>query len=809
MKSHARVVIIGGGSLGVNLMYSLTKEGWTDIVLIEKGELTSGSTWHAAGLCSNFIGNMTIAKLHEESIRLYNEELPEKTGLPSSFHKTGSLRIGFTKLEEDWFRNLESRAKNIGCEFNFVSKAEAQALNPFMNFDKARVIVSTPNDGHVDPTSVVMPMAQLAKAAGAEINRFTQVTDINQLPSGEWEVVTDKGTITAEHVVNAGGCFAPEVGAMVGVKVPLINLEHQYLITDDHPELANLDFELPVCRDSYTDSYIRQEGKGLLIGPYETFGSKPWALDGMDWSFDRELFAGDLERLMPFLERCTDVMPIFADVGVKTVINGPITHTPDDNMLVGPQAGLRNFWNLHGASIGIAQGGGIGKYMAQWMVHGQTEINMAPLDSRRFGPWADKNYCITKAIESYETMYTAVGANENRPHGRPLRTSPLYAAFAEKGAVHGLVQGYEKPLWFKTPEVPAETLSWARNESHDAVALECQRTMASAGVCDISGSAKYEVTGKDATAFLDSLSCNKLPAKDGRLSLTLFHGVNGGIMCEFSITRISAEHYYLISAIGSEHKDLHYMQSHADGFEVEIKNVTEDIGAILLTGPKSREILQHMTEEDLSHKAFPWLTAQAVQLDSAMIRAIRVSYVGELGYELHMPVYQLMSIYESILRVSEENNIDLAHFGGHAMNSMRMEKAYRAYGHEFTEEMSAYEAGMERFLDTSRDFIGAENIREREANGKSMQLVYLAFDDDVECEAFGNEAVYQGDKLVGLTTGGAFGHRVGYSVAFAYLDKEVIVEQGTKFTVLTSLGERKAHAEMDAVYDAKNEKLRA
>ena len=809
MKSHARVVIIGGGSLGVNLMYSLTKEGWTDIALIEKGELTSGSTWHAAGLCSNFIGNMTIAKLHEESIRLYNEELPEKTGLPSSFHKTGSLRVGFTKLEEDWFRNLESRAKNIGCEFNFVSKAEAQEMNPFMNFDNARIIVSTPNDGHVDPTSVVMPLAQLSKAAGAEINRFTQVTGINKLPSGEWEVVTNKGTITAEHVVNAGGCFAPEVGAMVGVHVPLVNLEHQYLITDDHPELAKLDFELPVCRDSYTDSYIRQEGKGLLIGPYETYGSKPWALDGMDWSFDRELFAGDLERLMPFLERCTDVMPIFADVGVKTVINGPITHTPDDNMLVGPQAGLKNFWNLHGASIGIAQGGGIGKYMAQWMVHGQTEINMAPLDSRRFGPWADKNYCITKAIESYETMYVAPGANENRPHGRPLRTSPLYAAFADKGAVHGLVQGYEKPLWFKTPEVPTETMSWARNESHDAVALECKRTMESAGVCDISGAAKYEVTGKDATAFLDHISCNKLPAKDGRLSLTLFHGENGGIMCEFSITRISSEHFYLISAIGSEHKDLHYMQGHADGFDVEIKNVTEDIGALLITGPKSREILQFMTEDDLSHKAFPWLTAQAVQLDSATVRAIRVSYVGELGYELHMPVYQLMSIYESIVRVSKENDIDLAHFGGLSMNSMRMEKAYRAYGHEFTEEMSAVEADMDRFLDTSRDFIGAENIRERQANGKSMKLAYLAFDDDVECEVFGNEAVYQGDKLVGLTTGGAYGHRVGYSLAFAYVDKDMTIEQGDEFTVLTSLGVRKAHAEMDAVYDAKNEKLRA
>ena len=275
------------------------------------------------------------------------------------------------------------------------------------------------------------------------------------------------------------------------------------------------------------------------------------------------------------------------------------------------------------------------------------------------------------------------------------------------------------------------------------------------------------------------------------------------------MTRISSEHFYLISAIGSEHKDLQYLVNNSDGFEVEIKNVTEDIAALLITGPRSREILQHMTEDDLSHKAFPWLSAQAVQLDSAIVRAIRVSYVGELGYELHMPVYQLMSIYESIQRVSQEYNIDLVDFGGLSMNSMRMEKAYRAYGGEFTEEMSALEAGMERFLDTSRDFIGAENIRGRQANGKSMQLAYLAFDDDIECEAFGNEAVYQGNKLVGLTTSGSFGYRVGYSLAFAYLDKDLTIEQGSEFTVLTSLGERKAHAEMDAVYDAKNEKLRA
>jgi dimethylglycine dehydrogenase len=805
MKTHARAVIIGGGSLGISLLYHLAKEGWTDTLLLEKGELTSGSTWHAAGLCSNFIGNMTVAKIHDYSIKLYDELLPAETGDTSTFHRTGSLRIGYSKLEEEWFRNLESRARNVPCEFNIISAEEARALHPYMNFERARIIASTPNDGHVDPTSVAMPMSQLARAAGAEISRFNRVIEINNTASGEWEVVTEQGTVMAEHVVNAGGCFAPEVGAMVGATLPIVNLEHQYLVTDSHPELEQYDGELPVVRDSHCSAYVRQEGKGLLVGPYETWGSKPWALQGMDWSFDRELFAGDLERLMPFLDRCMELVPIFSEVGVRTVVNGPITHTPDDNVLAGPQAGLHNFWNLCGSSIGIAQGG-IGKFMAQWMVHGQTELNMAPLDCRRFGDWADRDYCITKAIESYEIMYTATGANENRPHGRPKRTSPLYALLANKGAVHGVVQGYEKPLWFKTPSVASERSTWERSEAHPAVAEECAAVRDAAGIVDISGASRFEISGRDAGAFLDKLSCNKLPGRDGRMALTLFHGPNGGIMTEQSITRIHEELYYLVGPIASEHRDLHWMQAQRTGFEVEIDNLTGRTGGVLLTGPASRDILQQLTAEDLSNGAFPWLSCKSMKIDSAEVRVLRVSYAGELGYELHMPTYQLLSIYESLERAGAD--FGLREFGGYAFNSLRMEKMYRAWGSEFTEEISGVEAGMSRFIDTGRDFIGVDSIKARMATGVDTQLAYLAFDDDIACECYGNEAIYRGDELVGLTTGGAYGHRVGYSLAFAYLEP-ALVAQGTALSVLTSAGPRPAHVEMDAVYDPSNEKLRS
>ena len=805
MLNHAKVVIVGGGSLGVSLLYHLSKEGWTDLLLVEKGELTSGSTWHAAGLLCNLNGNHTVAKIHQASIDLYTKELPELTGEPSPFHQPGSLRVGYSKLEDEWFRNMASRAKSVPCEFNIISRDEAERLHPLMNFDGARTIVSTPNDGHVDPTSVVMPLAQAARNNGATISRFNRVLAINAQANGEWEVITEKGKVMAEHVVNAAGCFAPEVAAMVGKQLPIINLEHQYLVTDAHPAITARDTELPVWRDSYSASYIRQEGNGFLVGPYETFGSKPWALDGMDWEFDRQLFDADLERLMPFLDRCIELAPAFGEVGVATVVNGPITHTPDDNVLAGPQAGLRNFWNLCGSSIGIAQGS-LGKFMAQWMVYGETEINMASLDSRRFGDWADKDFCITKAIESYEVMYLAMGATEHRPIARAKRISPLYNVLQEKGAHYGVVQGYEKPQWFSTDTVRSESPHWSRNETHEVVAQECAAVQNAAGIIDISGAGKFTITGQDAATLLNRLSCNKLPHKDGRLALSLFHGKNGGIMTEQSITRINDQHFFLVGPLASEERDLQWMQSHADGLDVTINNHTNSIAGVLLTGPKAREILQAISTSDLSNQAFAWLTTQMIQVDSAQVRAIRVSYAGELGYELYMPSYQLPSIYESLFRVGAA--MGLRDFGVFAFNALRMEKAYRAWNHEYTEEVSAVEAGMQRFIDTSRDFIGVEAVQQRLDNGVDIQLAYLAFDDDIACDVFGNEAVYHQGEHVGLITGGAYGHRVGYSLAFAYITA-ALVQQGIKLEVQTTLGMRQAHVEMDGVYDPDNALLKS
>ena len=713
--------------------------------------------------------------------------------------------MGYTDIEEHWFRHVISKSNHIGCEMYFVSEEEAKTINPMMDIDGARCILYTPNDGHIDPTTVVTQLAQLGKKAGAQVSNFNRVLEINIMANGEYELVTEQGNIVAEHVVNAGGCFAPQVGAMVGSYVPLVNLQHQYLITESHPEFASLTKELPVTRDSSAAAYIRQEGNGFLIGPYEERGSKPWALDGLDWSFDRELFEGDIERLMPWLERCMDLFPLFKEVGISSVINGLITHTPDDNLLVGPAKGLTNFWNLCGASIGIAQGG-IGKYLAQWMVHGQTELNMASLDSRRFDQWADKKYCITRAIESYERMYAMAIPNENRPHGRPLRVSALHNLLSQKGVIHTVNTGYEKPSWFTTQNIKSESHTWSHSEAHEAVAEECLAVQEHCGVTDISGTAKFRVTGKDAFVFLDKLSCNKLPTKDGRIGLSLFHAPKGGIMAEQTISRISQEEFILMGAIGSQVKDYQWLEWHAKEYKVNIEDITESWGGLLLTGPNARKILQQCTQENLSNDAFPWLDCRTIKIDSAPVFAMRVSYAGELGWELHMPTWQLISIYESLMEMGQEFGI--RDFGGQAFNSMRLEKMYRAYGAEFTEEISALEAGMERFIDLSRDFIGCNDIKERQSKGVDTKLAYLVFDDQIPAECFGNEAVFADSQLSGIITSGAYGHRVGHSIAFAYLKPEHC-EEGVSLTVETALGSRNCHVSMNASYDPDNTKLRS
>jgi len=453
--SHAKVGIIGGGIMGVSLLYHLAKEGWKDLVLIEKGELTSGSTWHAAGQCPQMMGSYNLAKIHLESTNLY-KRLEKETEQPTGFHDCGSLRLAYKKEDLDWFKYVKGILDNVGAPAEIISTNEIKNVHPFIKLDGIIGAFHTPEDGHTDPTSTTNAMAKGARNAGAKIYRNNRVTDIKHRPSGEWELITEKGNIICEHVVNAAGSYCPEVGAMVGLKnIPSINMIHHYLVTDEHPEIKKLKKELPVVRDPVSSCYLRQEGKGLLIGIYEK-NAKCWALDGMDWKFNMELLEPELDRLEEHLEKGMNRIPQFKDVGIKKIICGPITHTPDDNFLAGPAPGLKNFWLFCAASIGIAQGGGAGKYMAQWMMYGDADINMLEFEPRRYLSWADKNYATIKSTDQYRRMYVTPLPNESVEVGRPIKKTPIYSKLKNSGAMYLDSFGWEKPTWFAKSGIEEE-----------------------------------------------------------------------------------------------------------------------------------------------------------------------------------------------------------------------------------------------------------------------------------------------------------------------------------------------------------------
>lgn len=770
MKSHSRVVIVGGGMMGVGLLYHLAEEGWTDCVLIEKGELTSGSTWHAAGQCPSFIGNYNMAKVHHYSNNLY-PRLEEITGQPTGWHGCGGIRLATTQEEIDWFRYVQGFAANVGFDMEVIGPDEIKRINPWLNTDGVIAGAYTRDDGHVDPSSACNSMAIGARNMGATIYRQNRVIDINVLPSGEFEVVTEQGNITCEHVVNAGGCYAREVGAMVGVHTPITNMEHQYIVTDAIEEFKGIDTELPVMRDPYSAGYYRQEQNAGLIGIYEhTDSREAWAKSGGSpkWETENELFEGDLDRISPWLLNALERMPIFADAGIKRVINGAIPHTPDGNPLVGPAAGVKNFWQSCGSSIGIAQGAGCGKYLAQWMIYGQAEINMHCLDPRRFGSYADADYTRAKSFDDYENMFATPLPGEEKAAGRPSRVSPLYEKLKAKGAVYTAVFGWERPKWF-AKDGQEEQLSYRRNNTFGVVAEECRAVRERVGVMDLSSFAKFDVTGASAESFLDGLTANKLPKKTGGIKLTHQLTGKGMIEGEYTITRFADDRYFLLTGAGTELQVLDTLNfEKGSDQDVTITNVTDDFGMLVVAGPKSRDLLSQLTEVDLSNANFRWLSGQEVDIAGVPCRMLRVNYVGELGWELHAPMAQLETLYDAIWDAGTEFGI--GDFGGYAVNSLRMEKGYRGLGTELTNEITMIEADMERFYFPEKgDFVGRDATIARKNEGAEIKLVYIEV-DATDCDIYGGEGIFDGDQVIGVCTSGGYGHATGKSLAFGYVN---------------------------------------
>jgi dimethylglycine dehydrogenase len=806
MKSHARVVIVGGGIMGVGLLYHLALEGWRDIVLVEKGELTSGSTWHAAGQCPHFNSSLNATKLHVYGTGLY-ARLEELTGQAVSWHGCGGLRLACTDEELHWFQHVYGISKLAGYEAHIIGPDEIAQHHPFIDIKGVKAAFMTVTDGHVAPADATMAMAAGARALGAEIYRRTRATGISLLESGEYLVATEQGGIICEHVVNAAGSYCDVVAGWTGHRARIANMLHHYVVTEPVPQLIGRARELPIVRDPWSHCYFREEGRGLLLGPYETSGAHPCWDDGAPaWDFESELVAVEVGRRGGFLECAAELIPLFAEVGIRRVISGAIPHTPDGAPLSGPAHGPRNYWMHCGAALGICQGAGAGKYLAQWMVHGQAEINMREFDPRRFGAWESQEVARAIGVADYQHMYYCYKPAEQHAVGRGLRKSTLYDTLAARGAQFSQVFGWERPRWYDRVG-NGEVFSFKRSNWWDAVRAECLAVRERVGLMDLSTFAKFEVEGPDAFAFLQRICANKVPTAVGRIMLGHLLNENGFIDSEMTVTRLAADRFYVASAATAQLHDLDQLLWRiADGERVSVTDVTDEYGVLVLAGPRARDVLAGCTSADLGNETFRWLTGREIEVAGVKaVRALRVNYVGELGWELHIPMAEMPTVFEALMQAGEPHGIAL--FGTYAMNSLRMEKAYRSWGEELTNEVTLIAADMERFVAFDKDFVGKAATLRAKQEGSPIKLVCLAV-DSVDSDCHGNEPVYRDDRLVGLTTGGAYGHAVGQSLAFAYVEPGLALA-GERFEVLM-LGRRcAARVLARAAWDPENARLKA
>jgi len=819
MKSHARVVVIGGGVVGVSTLYHLTRKGWSDVVLLERTELTAGSTWHAAGLLPLFNMSYTVGQLHKYSVDLY-KRLPAETGQDVSFHVTGNLRLATCRDRMDEYKKYCGTANTIGVPFQVISPAEVKELWPLVNLGgdaETPAIVGAlyhPDDGHIAPADLTMALRRAARSAGAEIHEQTEVTAATQMPSGEWKLTTNRGEITAEHVVMATGNYARQTGRMFGLNLPAIPVEHQYIVYDESPELKAYrqagGRELAVLRESDKSYYLREERMGWILGPYEA-GAPARFADGVpDW-FGKSLFPGDLDRLLPHVEAAQRRVPALEHCGIKDIVNGPISYTPDGSPMVGPAWGKQNLWVNEGHSFGITAAGGAGWQLAEWIVEGEPGIDMLAVDPRRFGPYTSKRFVVTKNEETYRSVFTIHYPDEERPDARPAKTSPVYDKLKRMGAVFGQRYGWERANWFAPQGVePKDEWSFRRSNYFEHVGNECRRLREKVGVIDLTPFTKFEVTGVGAEAWLDNLVANKVPTRIGRIALCHALTKRGGIRSEFTITKLADHHYYAVSAGAAERYDADFLQKRlpTDG-SVTLRNITGSRGVFVLAGPRARDVMAKLTDVPLDNASFPWLTGQVIEAGLATdVYALRVNFVGALGWELHFPIEYAHHLFDAIFAAGAEYGIGMA--GMRAMESLRMEKSYRMWGSDLTRDYTPFEAGLARFVRMEKGaFVGREALERQLAAGVPHEFVTLEVHDVTDADPLGNEPIFdKAGKIVGRATSGYYGHMLGKSLAIAYVQPG-IAPIGTQLEIEV-LGERKrATVLVDSPYDPQNVQLRA
>jgi len=803
MKSHVQVAVIGGGVVGCSVLYHLTKFGWKDVCLIERKELTSGSTWHAAGGFHTLNADTNMAALQGYTIKLYHE-LEEISGQSCGLHHVGGLTIATDNDRMDFLKAERAKHRHMGLDTRLVGPEEAGEICPVMNTDGVVGALFDPLDGHLDPSGTTHAYAKAARMQGAEIYLQTMVKELNPRGDGTWDVVTEQGTIHAEYVVNAAGLWAREVGEMVGVHHPLHPMEHQYLVTDDIPEVYERDSELPHVMDPSGESYFRQEGRGLVLGTYEQ-KCEPWAVDGTPWEFGHELLANKLDRIEDSLEMAYHRYPCLAEAGVKQIINGPFTFAPDGNPLVGPVPGLPGYWTACAVMAGFSQGGGVGLTLAEWMVEGEPSRDVFAMDVARFGDFCTKPYTRVTVVQNYQRRFAVGYPNEELPAGRPLRTTPAYGIWKEQNAVFGHGFGMEAVNYFAPDgEDPYETPTFRRSNAFDAVAEECRAVREAVGINEVHNFSKFDVSGPDAESWLNYIMANRVPA-EGRMALTPMLSRQGKLVGDFTMARLGAEHVQMNASYGSQAFHMRWFENHLPESGVTVENVSDKRIGFQIAGPNARELLSRVTNADVSNDAFPFLAIRQLEIGVVPAIVCRVSYTGGLGYEIYVDPRHQIALYHTL--TSAGRDLGLKPFGMRAMMSLRLEKSFGSWLREFKPDYTAAETGLDRFISFKKnDFIGRDAAMAERETPPGRRLVTFVV-DALDADVVADEPIYKGGDVVGFVTSGGYAHYSKKSVAIGFVPTEMVEDSGA--FEIEILGEKRpAQIITEPLFDPTAEQMR-
>ncbi len=801
MKTTARAVVIGGGVVGCSVLYHLTKLGWREVMLIERSELTSGSTWHAAGGFHTLNADTNMAALQGYTIRLY-KELEEMTGLSCGLHHVGGVTLATSRDRLDFLRAERAKHRYMGLDTAMLSPAEIAEFLPIVNIDGVLGGLYDPLDGHLDPSGTTHAYARAARMGGAEIVLRNRVLELIQTPEG-WDVITEQGTVACEHVINAAGLWAREVGAMAGVYLPLHPMEHQYFVTDDLPEVCERDRELPHAMDPGGETYLRQEGRGLVIGIYEQ-KAVPWAVDGTPWDFGHELLNDDLDRVAEPLEAAFRRYPVLARAGIKKVINGPFTFAPDGNPLVGPIPGKPGLWSACAVMAGFSQGGGVGKALAEWMVEGECAHDVFAMDVARYGDWTGPDWTRLKVTENYRRRFSITYPNEELPAGRPLDTTPAYAIWDAQNAVWGQGYGMEHVNWFAPEGAPRlETPSFRRSNAHAPVGEECRAVRQAVGINEIHNFGKYLVDGPGAVAWVNRIMAGRIPAV-GRITLSPMLSPRGRIIGDFTIMRLAEDRLQLTASYAAQAFHMRWFLAHLrDG--VRLRNVSKDRLGFQIAGPRARAVLAAATGADVSNAALPFLSVRQMAVGPVPVTVARLSYTGDLGYEIYCARDHQVALYQALARAGA--GWGMRPFGMRAMMSLRLEKFFGSWMREYRPEYTAAECGLDRFIDWKRSgFIGEDAARAERESPPARRLTGLIVEAR-DADVVADEPIFDGEDVVGFCTSGGYAHWAGQSVALGFVPREA-ARDGAEFSIEILGEKRRAVVRRTALFDADGSRVR-